>query len=102
MAGWASAEQWRSGGPRMADGGWADRGWADGRTADGRAVEWRSGGRAVEGWRSVDGGVCVRRAASPRVVPGAAGRLGDRESRREQARARRVAGVGVRLAASGL
>jgi hypothetical protein len=75
MAGWASS------------GGLEDRGWADGRTADGRAVEWRSGGRAVEGWRSADGGVCVRRAASPRVVPGAAGRLGDRErgeSRRER------------------
>lgn len=95
----------------MADGGWADRGWAssgvevwaDGRTAarmgESRAVEWR----ADRGWRRLRPAcrVTAVTACGAWCSP-AAGRLGDRESRREQARARRVAGVGVRLAASGL
>jgi hypothetical protein len=92
MAGWASS------------GGLEDRGWrmADERTADGRAVEWRSGGRAVEGWRSADGRMAVSASGVPRHRVWCLVRPAGWETGREQARARRVAGVGVRLAASGL
>ena len=85
---WRTADGgWRMGGPRMGGprmGGWADRGWAS------SGVEvWRtsSGGMAFGGW--ADGGVCVRHAASPRVVPGAADRLGDRERAGESETRRR-------------
>jgi hypothetical protein len=63
----------RMGGPRMA--GWASSGGLDDE-------QWRDGGWA-------DGGVRVRRAASPRVVPGAADRLGDRERAGESETRRR-------------
>jgi hypothetical protein len=85
-------EQWRSGGPRM--GGWADRGWAS------SGVEvWRtsSGGMAFGGWRRLRPACRVTACGAWCGRP--AGRQGER---REQARARRVAGVGVRLAASRL
>jgi hypothetical protein len=60
--------------------GWADRGWPD--------------GRAVEVWRTSSGGMADGRMAAsasgvPRVVPGAAGRLGDRERAGESETRRR-------------
>jgi hypothetical protein len=64
-------------------------GWPDGRTADGRMGEqWRSGGRAVEGWQM--GGW---RRPRPACRVWCLVRPAGWETGREQARARRVAGV---------
>jgi hypothetical protein len=73
--------------------GWADRGWPD--------------GRAVEVWRTSSGGMADGRMAAsasgvPRVVPGAAGRLGDRERAGESETRRRRVVCGWRRPDSGV
>lgn len=115
MAGWASAEQWRSGGPLTADGGWRMGGprmgeqwsgglggWAD-RGADGRVAS-----SGVEGgpWMAASAsGVprhgrhrvwcLVQPSGRPAGRQGESERAGESETRR---RRRRAAG-GVRTPA---